>query len=225
MTAKGSYYFPDGSFKLIKARLGDLVDYSDNPVKISIKAERLLADQLKEGQDIPYVISAPPNGRSKKLPLLDGHQRKHADLNINKASPDKMVPVLHPRRKMTDAEVKEWIVRHRKNTGEFDKSILADRYDRDNLLSWGFEDRELIERGGDTEILFDQAVQLVPAREYVVIMCNDAEEWDRLRALLELGEVRRGGYRKGSPFDATGVQRVINASLFLEWFDVDSDTE
>ena len=223
--ARKSYYYPDGFFKKITVRLGDLIDYEDNPVKISIKEERRLADQMKRVQDIPYVASAPPNGRSGKVPLLDGHQRKRVDLNINKASPDKPVKVLIPSRKMTDREVKQWIVEHRKNTGEFDKSILADRYDRDDLISWGFDERELIDRSDDTEILLDQAVQLEPAREYVVIMCNNADEWDRLRVLLELGEVRRGGYKKGSQFDATGIQRVINAGLFLEWFDVDSDTE
>src|SRR5262249_14410701 len=69
--------------------------------------------------------------------------------------------------------------------------------------------------GADVETLLDQAVQLEPAREYIVVMCKDAEEWERLRAVLELRAVRRGGYKKGSPFDASGTERVVKAGRLL----------
>lgn len=59
-----------------------------------------------------------------------------------------------------------------------------------------------------------QAIQLRPAREYVVVMCadDDGAEFERLKSLLGLGPVRRGGYKDGSPFDAVGTQRVIQAA-------------
>ena len=60
-----------------------------------------------------------------------------------------------------------------------------------------------------------QAIQLEPPREYAVIMCNDAEEWERLKVALSLTPVRRGGYKKGSPFDAVGTQRVVMAADVL----------
>ena len=60
-----------------------------------------------------------------------------------------------------------------------------------------------------------QAIQLEPPREYAVIMCNDAEEWERLKVALSLTPVRRGGYKKGSAFDAVGTQRVVMAADVL----------
>jgi ParB-like chromosome segregation protein Spo0J len=60
-----------------------------------------------------------------------------------------------------------------------------------------------------------KALQLEPAREYAVIVCATADEWEKLKVALSLTPVRRGGYRKGSPFDDVGTQRVVRASDFL----------
>jgi hypothetical protein len=64
--------------------------------------------------------------------------------------------------------------------------------------------------------LVDQAIQLRPQREYAVVMCDNAEEWAAVREALDLGEVRRGGYKAGSPYDTTGTQRVVKAADLLE---------
>ena len=68
----------------------------------------------------------------------------------------------------------------------------------------------------DPETLLDQAVQLEPAKEYIVIVCNEEDEWDRIKAQLSLATVRRGGYKPGSPFDATSIERVIPARRLLK---------
>jgi ParB-like chromosome segregation protein Spo0J len=60
-----------------------------------------------------------------------------------------------------------------------------------------------------------QALQLEPAREYAVIVCAGVDEWERLKVALNLTPVRRGGYKKGSPLDDVGTQRVVRASDFL----------
>jgi len=60
-----------------------------------------------------------------------------------------------------------------------------------------------------------RALQLEPAREYCLIVCANEDEWERLKVALDLTPVRRGGYKKGSPFDDTGTQRVVRAADFL----------
>jgi hypothetical protein len=60
-----------------------------------------------------------------------------------------------------------------------------------------------------------QGLQLEPAREYAVIMCDNLDEWERLKVALNLTPVRRGGYRKGSPRDDVGTQRVVTAGFIL----------
>jgi len=54
-----------------------------------------------------------------------------------------------------------------------------------------------------------QAMQLIPGREYCVVMCEDEAEWESMKEALGLTLVRRGGYKEGSAFDAVGTQRVI----------------
>ena len=63
--------------------------------------------------------------------------------------------------------------------------------------------------------LYDQAIQIRPQQEYVVVLCETAEEWDRLKVALSLKTVRRGGYRYGSPFDDVGTERVVKAAAVL----------
>ena len=64
-----------------------------------------------------------------------------------------------------------------------------------------------------------QAIQLKPPREYIIVMCSDNEEkneFEELKVLLDLKPVRRGGYKEGSPFDAVGTQRVIEAKYLID---------
>jgi hypothetical protein len=70
----------------------------------------------------------------------------------------------------------------------------------------------------DAETLLDQAVQLRPPREYIVVMCadDDGKEFATLRQKLNLMPVRRGGYKHGSPFDDIGIQRVVHAKDLLK---------
>ena len=81
----------------------------------------------------------------------------------------------------------------------------------------------LDEKGSKT--LLDQAVQLRPARQYVMVVCGSDSEWDRLRDLFGLKESRRGGYKEGSPFDDVGTNRVVEATQVLRLADAHSDTE
>lgn len=64
-----------------------------------------------------------------------------------------------------------------------------------------------------------QALQLEPAREYALIVCATTDEWERLKVVLDLTPVRRGGYKKGSPLDDIGTQRVVKAAAFLDLVD------
>lgn len=77
----------------------------------------------------------------------------------------------------------------------------------------------------DEELLLDQAIQLLPAKEYMVVMCESAEEWQNLREIFNLQQVRRGGYKAGSPLDATGTQRVVHAKTLLELCNAHSNTK
>lgn len=75
--------------------------------------------------------------------------------------------------------------------------------------------RQLEKSETKPETVLDQAVQLKPTQEYVVITAKDLAEWEELKKLLDLQPVRRGGYKPGSPFDAVATQRVVPAEKLL----------
>lgn len=73
--------------------------------------------------------------------------------------------------------------------------------------------------GDDNTVLFEQGIQLEPAKEYILIMCNNSDEFERLKEIFHLAIVRRGGYMPGSPFDDIGTERVITFDRFVHAID------
>jgi len=71
----------------------------------------------------------------------------------------------------------------------------------------------------DTAVVLDQSLQLEPPKEYVVVVCDSSEEWERLKNAFGLGLVRRGGYRPNTKQDTLGVQRVVRAGALLALLD------
>jgi ParB family chromosome partitioning protein len=59
------------------------------------------------------------------------------------------------------------------------------------------------------EILHEQSLQVEPAKEYVLILAKDNDEWDEMVDYFKLKKVRRGGYKAGSAFDSIGTERVL----------------
>ena len=59
------------------------------------------------------------------------------------------------------------------------------------------------------EILHEQSLQVEPAKEYVLILAKDNDEWDEMVEYFQLKKVRRGGYKAGSAFDSIGTERVL----------------
>lgn len=87
-----------------------------------------------------------------------------------------------------------------------------------DLETIGFDAADLAAKDGGAADL-PRALQLEPAREYCVIMCADLDEWERLKVALSLTPVRRGGYKRGSPLDDVGTQRVVPAAALLALID------
>lgn len=126
-----------------KIKLGDLIEWDKNPVKISERDAKELKRSIdKFDHVLPYVAAAPLNGK-KGVPLLDGHQRKMVELSLRKISPDTLVDVRVPSRKLTESERAEIAIRLRKNTGEFDFDKLMGFFQADDLMDWGFDQKEL----------------------------------------------------------------------------------
>jgi hypothetical protein len=141
---------------------------------------------------------------------------KHrAKLNLEKKD-DKKWEVLEP---LTYQELcDEIVIKDNTHYGEWDWGIIRTNFDTKKVFDWGLEvpinDQIKGIEDGET-IEFDKSVQIEPPQEYIIILAEpNSEEWEELKEFLKLKKVRRGGYKKGSAFDAVGLERVIKYKDF-----------
>ena len=118
-------------------KLSELVPWDNNPVQLSKRAADGLEISIdKFGFAQPLLVG--PDGD-----LYDGHQRQKILDMMADYGPDAEIDVRVSSRPLTEAERQELAIRMRKNTGDFDFDILANQFEADDLLTWGFEPFEL----------------------------------------------------------------------------------
>ena len=120
------------TWHLEKRKLKDLQAYYKNPRRLTDKQwEHLRTSLDKFGLIDRPCINA--NGT-----IIGGHQR----INVMMKDGEEEIEVMVPDRLLDNAEVEELNIRLNKNTGEWDFDILANEWDQDDLLSWGFDATE-----------------------------------------------------------------------------------
>jgi hypothetical protein len=130
----------------------------------------------------------------------------------------------------TEEQKKEFIIKDNVAFGEWDWDILANEWEIDKLDGWGLDipnfDDEIDALEDEEEIELPQSVQLEPPKEYILIMAEpNSLDWEDLKQTLKLKMVRRGGYKKGSAFDAISLERVLEWSDLKERINADSSTK
>ena len=115
----------------------------------------------------------------------------------------------------------EFIIKDNVGFGEWDWDVLANEWDVEKLEDWGLDipnDEKIDKLEDGEEILLEQAIQLKPKREYVVIMCDEENtDWDKLKQILNLPTVKRGGFTKDKTNKGfIDTQRVINAKDIID---------
>ena len=126
-------------------QLDELTDYYKNPRSLSEKEFK----QLKTSLDKFGMIDKPIVNADSAHTIIGGHQRKH----VLEASGVKEIECWIPDRELSDKEVEELNIRLNKNTGQWDFDVLANEFQLDDLLDWGFSEKEL---GIHPDIDFDE---------------------------------------------------------------------
>lgn len=205
----------------IKVRnIEELIEAEYNPRKLTKTQAKSLKDSLTRfGVVDPVLVNMHPD---RKNIIIGGHQRTRVWHEMGNTT----IPCIEL--KLTLEQERELNVRLNKNTGEFDEEMLVDFFTETELIDWGFDDVSFFSNDIDDledgeEIEIPQSVQLQPPMEYIVIMCEpNSEEWEELKMRLGLRIVRRGGYKKGSAFDSTSLERVLKYNDFVSRYDSSS---
>jgi hypothetical protein len=161
-----------------------------------------------------------------KLYPLGGNMRLKAlkELKYNDI-PDSWVTMAD---EWTEEQRREFLIKDNVGFGEWDFEVLENEWDVEKLEEWGLDlpiDEKLNKIKDGDSLEFEQSVQLIPPKEYILIMAEpNSEEWEEIKESLKLKMVRRGGYKEGSSFDAVSLERVLNWNDFKERY-VNSDTK
>lgn len=132
------------NWTLKQFRLDELTDYYKNPRSLSEKEFK----QLKTSLDKFGMIDKPIVNADSAHTIIGGHQRKH----VLEATGVKEIECWIPDRELSDKEVEELNIRLNKNTGSWDFDTLANEFELDDLLEWGFDKGEL-----DLDLWADEA--------------------------------------------------------------------
>ena len=153
------------NWTLKQFRLDELTDYYKNPRSLSEKEFK----QLKTSLDKFGMIDKPIVNADSAHTIIGGHQRKH----VLEATGVKEIECWIPDRELSDKEVEELNIRLNKNTGSWDFDELANSFELDDLLEWGFERGEL-----DLDLWGAGGVAAPPVSKYVeqygvIVICAD----------------------------------------------------
>jgi hypothetical protein len=192
-----------------KVKISRVKNNPNNPRVIKNDDFRKLVKSIKEA---PWMLQLRSIIVNDDNIVLGGNQRLRAckeaglkEVYIIKAS------------SLSEEQQREFIVKDNISSGEWDWDALANEFEAEQLEEWGLElpiDERIDEMEEDEEIELEQSVQLEPPREYILIMAEpNSVDWEEIKETLKLKIVRKGGYKKGSAFDAVGLERV------MEWQD------
>lgn len=178
-----------------KRAIRDLIPYEVNPRQITNKqAKDLKASLAKFGIADPLIINTDNM-------IIGGHQRKKILETLLGYDPDYQIDVRVPDRELSIDEARELNVRLNKNVADWDFDILANNFELDDLLDWGFDKGEL-----DLDLWADEAPEDVEPQ------IDKAEEL-RVKWGVETGQLWQLGEHRlvcGDCTDKAVVDKVMH---------------
>jgi len=195
-------------------RISELIAADYNPRELTKAQARQLRDSLtKFGMVDPVIVNV---NEERPSIIVGGHQRTKVWESLG----HEFIPTVEVNLDLE--KEKELNVRLNKNTGQFDMDMLANNFDLDELIEWGFEEGDLIgkeidesEEGDDIKV--EKSLQVLPKNEYIIIYADeDSSEWEDLKELFKCESVRMGGCRIGSSSEQYGIERVFDYKTFKE---------
>ena len=192
--------------EIVNIKIGDLIAAEYNPRQLTKDQYKHLSDSIKRfGLVDPIIVN---KNKDRKNIVVGGHQRIRVakDLKIND------IPCVEV--DLDYDKERELNVRLNKNMGEFDYDILANMFDMDELIDWGFDDKELVGSGKEEVIEPEIEIteELFESHNYIMLYFDNELDWQTAKDVFELKTVKRKNQRIGDK----GLGRVVKGKDILK---------
>lgn len=180
-------------------RLGDLIAWPRNPRQIKTDQAKRLVESFDQFGQVETIAIGPGNE------VYNGHQR----LNVlaQKYGKDYEVEVRVSSRALTEKEREKLTVYlHKGAAGEWDWDTLANEFEFDELIEWGFSEKELVGLDFGDETPEDPGAQIDKAEELRVKWGVELGQLWRIPSKTADGEHR---IICGDCMDRAVVERVM----------------
>ncbi len=199
-------------------KIEDIKLNKKNPRKIKEENLEKLANSIRE---FPKMMELRPMVIDKDNTIIGGNMRYLALKKLGyKEVPDAWVKKAE---ELSEEEIQRFIVTDNRSFGEWDFNALKEEFVIEDLLDWGFNEKEL-------KIEEDDILPEVPFTEllgenhnYIVLYFDNDIDWLQAQSLLELKDVKNYSTRKDGKEDTknrrTGIGRVIKGRDFFNKID------
>jgi ParB-like chromosome segregation protein Spo0J len=192
---------------LKESNVKDLIPADYNPRQLSIEQFDKIQESLTRFGFVDPVIVNTHKGRENII--VGGHQR----VKVWQSMGNKKVPTVEV--DLPIEKEKELNVRLNKASGDWDWDMLANAFNADDLIEWGFTEDELQikedEPEEQPEVVFSE--YLGEANNYVVLKFNNEIDWLAATTHFELSSVH-SKRANGKPW-SKGIGRVIDGAEYL----------
>lgn len=198
-------------FTEVEVNISDIKKHQANPRKITKRDQAELQTSLEKFGLLDKPIL------NKDYTCIAGHQR----IEILEKKGVQKVKVLMPEVALTEAQVLELLIRHNKNTGEWDFVKLA-AFDTATLVDYGWDanslgklivDQTEEDKVEELEPEYPLAPRMSEKHSYVMIMVENEIEKAHLETLLDLETTK--DYKSSK----IGIGRVITFDKFKSAID------
>ena len=167
--------------KIVKKKIADLIGAEYNPRELTEKQHSDLTDSLKRfGIVDPVLVNVHPD---RENIIIGGHQRTKVWGELGNEEIECV------ELKLTLDQEKELNIRLNKNTGQFNMDDLANFFDEDKLVEWGFETYEFgMGQDVNLEEFFEEDTTEPKKENSKITLEYNEEDYNKVvKALSDLG--------------------------------------
>ena len=193
--------------QIVEKNINELIFAEYNPRQLLKKEYKQLKDSMTAFGLVDPIIINKHNDR--KNVIIGGHQR----VKIAKELKIKDVPCVEVALELE--RERELNIRLNKNSGSWDYDVLANMFDVDELVEWGFEEKEfnsMLNLPDEEEPEIEISPELYEAHNYLLLYFDNELDWQTAKDVFDVKTVKTG--RKG--LEQKGQERVISGQSVLK---------